>query len=525
MKGRNLENKIYSIFKNADFKTDSNLRILIDEEEQELDVCCLHDDKLIWIDCKGGKQKQKYKDRLKSIKKIAEEIENSNNVQILGSKYNLIRTKDVKDKKVKIILAWPKITKNKLKIAQKYNFTILKKDDITYFDKVSSVLKGWAKYELLRELEIEKMSRKRTEEVSAIEIKQPGGKFYFLSLDPATLLQIAYVYRRDSRKELAYQRLPNPKRLDEISQFLTKPNAIIPNNIIICFDDKEYIQKKIEYKDGELEFPLFYCSAWVIDGQHRLFGFTRTKKFLKEHSSRKFQLPVIAFRKMKEVSQALLFVDINRNQVKINPNIVCDILAITKNITHPLGWPSLLVKQLNQGDVWNDKIKIYELYDDNRKRTISLSSFVQFPLLRNLLGFKKRKGKIIHNGILYNYAPFDIKKSFHNKGNKNAFEKQYRLLNEFFKIVKDVKKDEWNNTKKYAITGTTSTNALLLVLEHLMREAKSNNKFTEKKIIKFIKPKITKALSKVTFEKNFIKTFGTGWQGFTGLADEIKKYL
>ena len=45
---------------------------------------------------------------------------------------------------------------------------------------------------------------------------------------------------------------------------------MIPNNIILDFYSNDVV---LDEKQGTITFPATKKSAWVIDGQHRLFGF------------------------------------------------------------------------------------------------------------------------------------------------------------------------------------------------------------------------------------------------------------
>ena len=61
-------------------------------------------------------------------------------------------------------------------------------------------------------------------------------------------------------------------------------------------------------KHGILKIPNAYAIAYIIDGQHRLYGYAGTEY------SEKNQIPVVAFENMEEADQLDLFMKINEKQ-------------------------------------------------------------------------------------------------------------------------------------------------------------------------------------------------------------------
>jgi DGQHR domain-containing protein len=75
-------------------------------------------------------------------------------------------------------------------------------------------------------------------------------------------------------------------------------------------------------KFGWLTLPSKYRSAWVIDGQHRLYGFSRLDdKFLDQ------SLFVLAFEKMAIQKEADLFITINHKQKSVPKSLLVSLLA------------------------------------------------------------------------------------------------------------------------------------------------------------------------------------------------------
>lgn len=120
------------------------------------------------------------------------------------------------------------------------------------------------------------------------------------------------------------------KRLKQISEYIND-QGIFPTSIVLNIKvekplkfDKFDRKKEEGGKDsviGILHLPQTYKSAWVIDGQHRLYAFADNPWATKS------TLPVIAFENMPPEKQAKLFVDINHEQVKVPKNLLVDLAA------------------------------------------------------------------------------------------------------------------------------------------------------------------------------------------------------
>jgi hypothetical protein len=181
------------------------------------------------------------------------------------------------------------------------------------------------------------------------------------------------------------------------------------------------------------------------------------------------------------------------------------------DLSEPMTWPSLIVKNLNEDGVWKDKIKILEI---EKRKPINLYSFAKYALLQRLLKPRFQHGQVKeYTGPLYKYAKFDFTKSVNWKKNKQALQKQSELLKTYFNIVKKIVSDNtWENSM-FGLTKTTGVNALLLVLQRILETKKS---FDELKIGKFLLP-----VKNIDFKNETLKRYGRGWDSYTTLANMI----
>ncbi len=399
------------------------------------------------------------------------------------------------------------------------NFYSWSIDALKYYDKVSSVLGEWTRYEIFKDFDLF-LESSGTYTEDALKISQGNNKLYIFGMHPDALLKICYVSRRSSTKSLAYQRLLSKNRVREIHDYLLNSNVLLPNAIILAFDNTSTI--KFDHTNKKIDLPKVYCSAWIVDGQHRVFGFLKNKKYygVPENQYKYFQLPVIAFKDADEKTQSKVFIDINYYQKKIDPSLLCDLSTVIKNLKSELTWASLLVKELNsRSDVLQDRIKVSEL--DSRGKKISLSSAVKYGLLESLLGYNKKTKR--YDGALYKYAPFNVNAKFENENNQRMFEKQCKLLDRFFKAIylntkprRSTPKDPWENVRHYSLLKPTGVNALYLVLNRILEKYPSAGLNLDT----YLQP-----INKDMFERKKVAKYGGGWKGFRGLADKMLEVI
>jgi len=385
---------------------------------------------------------------------------------------------------------------------------------LEYFKKISTTVGSGIKYEILKELNVT-FEVRQTKREDAVRIKQNDHEMFFFGATPSDLLKIGYVSRRASGKPSAYQRILNGERIKRISAFVTSRDALLPNAIIIAFDNNRDIQDAINYNNGKLTFPLTYCSAWIIDGQHRVFGFLNTR--FEKNPSDQFRLPVVAFKSLDDVLQNRTFVNINYNQKKIDPTLLCDLATSVPDLQNELTWPSLLVSELNKVEPLQGMIKISEL---DKGKPISIASFARYGLLEGLLGYDRIKRT--YNGPLNGYSSFNPRASHKTEQNQKSLHKQADLLKRYFAAVasvtkkQDARKDPWMNRREYALLKPTGINALLLLLSRVLRVHPNANL----DFLKYLKP-----LASVNFKRDYVVRRGGGWKGFRNMANIMIKKI
>ena len=162
-----------------------------------------------------------------------------------------------------------------------------------------------------------------------------GYRSYTFAVSPEYLLKIAYVSHRarGKRSDIAsYQRMVSGSRLRRIARYISEPDSIFPTNIVINLDPGKkgsgaHFEKAKQEAGSEgatfgwLSLRPTYKSAWIIDGQHRLFAYSGHAK------ASTSQLSVLAFEGLPGNMQQQLFIDINAEQKSVKRSLLQELYA------------------------------------------------------------------------------------------------------------------------------------------------------------------------------------------------------
>ena len=312
------EDKVWSVFYRMGFSSmnDSrDFRIMFGSSEgndQQVDVFAMDEEVALVIECKSTPAVDKKKDFKLEILAFAHEQEGIR-AQIRKRYGNL---------KVKFIWATENITvctedRNRLDDA---GISLFDESAIAYYSGLADQLGQAAKYQLLGYLFADQKVENMESTVPAIRGNMGGHTYYSFSIEPERLLKIGYVlHRSDANDDLmpTYQRLIKRSRIKQIGDFI-RSGGYFPNSIIISIDtgkkgrplrfDIVGAESDSKTKLGILYLPKKYRSAYIIDGQHRLHGYSGSQY------STTNTVPVVAFENLDQKEQLRLFMDINQNQ-------------------------------------------------------------------------------------------------------------------------------------------------------------------------------------------------------------------
>ena len=332
--GEQLEDEVWSILAQMGFKKMSKgrkFKIAVEDglSPRQIDVFAKDDEAVIIVECTRRDTPGK--------KRMAQLIE-----KIRAIRGNLLKsvrkTYGQKAKlKVKYAIATRNISWSDVDLAkcEEAQIAVITDGELDYYAALVQYLKHAARYQFLGHMlggqKIDGLAKK----VVATRGKMGGETFYTFLICADELLKIAYVGHKASRdiENLeTYQRMLQPRRLKKIAEYINDGGKF-PTNIVVNLKTGKKTKLRFDVKDkygeeawGALHLPPIYASAWIIDGQHRLYGYTyaRGKEGFNQDST---VLPVLAYENLPADKEMNLFIDINSKQVKVSTGLLVELYA------------------------------------------------------------------------------------------------------------------------------------------------------------------------------------------------------
>ena len=174
---------------------------------------------------------------------------------------------------------------------------------------------------------------------SASLIQQAGKQFYSLTMPTDILSQCCFVTTRAEDQLTGFQRVLDKKRALDIASYIDDKLGTIPGSIILSAQSDAEL--KLISGGKTIEFTISPKAFLVLDGQHRVYGFTLAASAMR--------VPVVIYSGLTHVEEARLFIDINTKQRQVPNELLLDI------------------KQLAQREGDRDKLlrEIFDLFDDD----------------------------------------------------------------------------------------------------------------------------------------------------------------
>ncbi|HKI83503.1 MAG TPA: DGQHR domain-containing protein, partial [Candidatus Krumholzibacteria bacterium] len=234
-----------------------------------------------------------------------------------------------------IMFVWDLALRNSdLSRAQEEQVRIFDERDLEYYEALVKHLGLAARFQFLAEVFKGREIRGLNIRVPALRTRVGGVASYTFAIKPSYLLKIAYVAHRAKGKPFdvdAYQRMISKSRLKKIAAFISE-GGVFPTNIVINIEDAKHVRfdQAAQLGDGSggtvgwLSLAPAYGSAWIIDGQHRLFAYSGH-----ERAETSF-LNVLAFEGLSATRQTELFVEINSEQRRVKRSLLVELDATLK---------------------------------------------------------------------------------------------------------------------------------------------------------------------------------------------------
>ena len=309
------------------------------------------------------------------------------------------------------------------------------------------------------------------ESFSCSLITQGNAKFYSLAMPSETLAKTCFVSSRDEDPHDGFQRILDKTRAKEIADYIDKGIGSIPTAIIISAQreaDFKYISRK-----KTLEFNIVPKAFLILDGQHRVYGFTMANTSVR--------VPVIIYNGLTRKEETRLFIDINTKQRPVPTELLLDIKSLAEY----------------ENDIEAICRNIFDLFNEN-------SNSILFGLLSPS---SKTKGKI--SRVTFNASIRPIYTVF---GDRDV-EEVYSILNSYLKAMSYGLKRRNINT----INKPTIFRAILQLFPHVARLVNGN--YTVENFSKELVPlfegvsasKINKAASIKTVYDHLLECLNRGF--------------
>lgn len=253
----------------------------------------------------------------------------------------------------------------------------------------------------------------------------------------------------------------------DIGEFI-KAGGYFPNNLIINFTrnvrfDKISGDENSGIVFGQLYLPDRYRSAWIIDGQHRLYGFSPIDaKYLDQN------IIVVAFEMLPKAEEANLFVTINHEQKSVPKHLLDDLEGELK-------WGSSipserigaiaarLINCLNSdiGEAFYSRITQQGMPSTSK-------TCLTIPAIKDALRRSELLGRALLNNTNYELGAF----CGHNDG--ETLDRARSALNQFFGQVRNANLTEWENGRDGILCTNVAVQAYIMLLGALVKYWEAN---------------------------------------------------
>jgi DNA sulfur modification protein DndB len=440
----------------------------------QVDVCGGHENTLLVVECTMRQElgRKSIREKIKELRGVAPSLEKGFKRHPTYKKYKFIRyilaTRNIDIRREDIEFANAEIPR----------IYIWDDNFIAYYDDLYNKIKSYAKFNLLGEIGV-RPSQQNIISVPAFLSAFGKIKMYTFMIDPRDLLEVSYVARRETKNERFYQRIVRKERLVKIAKYINEGN-ILPNNLIISFG--EYVSKFIKFhilqKDyvgkctsglgisyGILEFPRDYRSCWIIDGQHRLYAFVNSEK--------SFYMPVTAFENLGIEKQCKIFLDINKNQKPVPPDLVWDLNG-DMIPSEEDGMISNVVKLLNNSGPLYHKIYIPSKGIKMKGNLLRMAG-ICLSIKRTKLAKENTQSKTANP--FYSSEPEKTVKNLHN------------ALSNYFTCVQKLMPEDWRLENKGFVLDDGGNSVMIRLFEKIINRCVMKGTIpNEEEYIKYLKP-------------------------------------
>lgn len=150
-------------------------------------------------------------------------------------------------------------------------------------------------------------------------VTQGTHRFYTLTMPSDILAQTCFATTREEDREEGFQRTLSKERAQQIADYIDSGLGTIPSSIVLSAQPEAKLRvitgKTIEFKPDPKAFL-------IIDGQHRVYGFSKAKT--------KLRVPVVIYNGLSKRDESRLFIDINTKQKPVPNELLLEIKKLAE---------------------------------------------------------------------------------------------------------------------------------------------------------------------------------------------------
>lgn len=146
-------------------------------------------------------------------------------------------------------------------------------------------------------------------------ITQGKHRFFTLSMPSDALAETCFVSTRHDDPDGGFQRELDEQRAKEIANYIDEGLGTIPGSIVLSAQPEANLS--YDSKKKTIKFDKIQRAFLIIDGQHRVYGFSMAKTTLR--------VPVVIYEGLGRVAESRLFIDINTKQRSVPNELLLDI--------------------------------------------------------------------------------------------------------------------------------------------------------------------------------------------------------
>ncbi|MDP0495020.1 MAG: DGQHR domain-containing protein [Verrucomicrobiota bacterium JB024] len=356
-------------------------------------------------------------------------------------------------------------------LANSSNINIVTEKELRYYIQIADHLRSAARFQFHAEfLKGQKIHEMENVRVPAVKGRVGGRTFYSFVSTPKQMLKITFVNHRslnDPAGAPTYQRLVSRTRLRQISNFILG-GGYFPSNILINFSTRCRFEKIANDDEnnvtfGNLYLPSKYRSAWIIDGQHRLYGYAPlSDKYMNQN------IMVVAFECLDKINEANLFVTINHEQKPVPKTLLDDLEGELKwGSDKPSERVGAIAARLI-GVLNNDIAE--PLYGRVTQQGIvpTEKTCLTVPALKDGLRRSGLIGEVTLRGEEY------IKGPLCGNDDSATLERARFVLNNYFQLLVSANSHQWSIGRGGYLCTNVSVQGYLLLLGELIKYAEAN---------------------------------------------------